>query len=67
MPILASFRLELVNFPSEKGRFGCLLRSLHFGSNRLKLPTDVHLGIRFLFDTLCRRGGTWMVPQKLPL
>ena len=23
----ASFRVKLVNFPSEKGRFGCLLRS----------------------------------------
>ena len=34
MPKLASFRVKLVNFPSEKGRFGCLLRS-HFGSNRL--------------------------------
>ena len=36
MPKLARFRVKLVNFPSEKGRFGCLLRSLHFGSNRLK-------------------------------
>ena len=35
MPKLASFRVKLVNFPSEKGRFGLLLRSLHFGSNRL--------------------------------
>ena len=36
MPKLARFRVKLVNFPSEKGRFGCLLRSLHFGSNQLK-------------------------------
>ena len=35
VPILASFRVKLVNVPSEKGRFGCLLRSLHFGSNWL--------------------------------
>ena len=33
MPKLASFRVKLVNFPSEKGRFSFLSRSLHFGSN----------------------------------
>ena len=27
-----------------------------------KLPTDVHLGIS---DTLCRRGGIWVVSQIL--
>ena len=32
---LASFRVKLVNFLSEKGRSSFLLRSLHFGSNRL--------------------------------
>ena len=36
MPKLASFRVKLVNFLSEKGRSSFLLRSLHFGSNRLK-------------------------------
>ena len=35
VPKLASFRVKLVNFLSEKGRFNFLLRSLHFGSNRL--------------------------------
>ena len=35
VPKLASFRVKLVNFLSEKGRFSFLLRSLHFGSNRL--------------------------------
>ena len=35
MPKLTSFRVKLVNFPSEKGRFSFLLLSLHFGSNRL--------------------------------
>ena len=35
MPKLASFRVKLVNFLSEKARFSFLLRSLHFGSNRL--------------------------------
>ena len=28
-----------------------------------KLLTDVHFGIRFLSDTLCRRGGIWEVSQ----
>ena len=27
--------MKLVNFPSEKGRFGFMLGSLHFGSNWL--------------------------------
>ena len=36
VPKLASFRVKLVNFPSEKVVFDCLLQSLHFGSNRLK-------------------------------
>ena len=35
MPELASFRVKLVNFSSQKCRFSFLLRSLHFGSNRL--------------------------------
>ena len=35
MPKLASFRVKLVNFLSEKGSFSFLLRSLQFGSNRL--------------------------------
>ena len=37
MPKLASFRVKLVNFLGEKGRFSFLLRSLHFGSNRLMM------------------------------
>ena len=36
MPKLASFRVKLVNFLSEKDRFSFFLRSLHFGSNRLR-------------------------------
>ena len=36
MPKLPSFRVKLVNYLSEKGRFSFLLRSLHFGSNRLR-------------------------------
>ena len=39
------FRVKLVNFLSEKGRFSFLLRSLHFGSNRLskRNPLKVEL------------------------
>ena len=32
---IGQFSGKLVNFPREKGRFGFLIRSLHFGSNRL--------------------------------
>ena len=34
---MASFRVKLVNFLIEQGLFSFLLRSLHFGSNRLKV------------------------------
>ena len=43
VPILASFRVKLVNFQSEKCRFSLLLRSLHFGSNRLILHLQLQL------------------------
>ena len=42
VPKLASFRVKLVNFLSEKGRFSFLLRSLHFGSNRLSIEQQAH-------------------------
>ena len=51
---LASFRVKLVNFPSEKGRFSFLLRSLHFGSNRLRY------NIQSQFDT-----PRWLAFQML--
>ena len=41
MPKLASFQVKLVNYPSEKGRFVFLLRSLHFGSIRLSLSISL--------------------------
>ena len=43
---------KLVNFPSEKGRFSFLLRSLHFGSNRLNLDCCVFvcLFVRFVYN-----------------
>ena len=47
VPKLASFRVKLVNFLSEKGRFSFLLRSLHFGSNRL-----IQIRIRTLYIPL---------------
>ena len=31
----------------------------------LKLPTDMHFVYDIKTNTLCRRGGTWVVSQKL--
>ena len=44
VPKLASFRVKLVNFLSEKGRSRFLLRSLHFGSNRLSKKKSTKSG-----------------------
>ena len=33
----------------------------------LKFPTDVHLGIQFLSDTLCRCGSIWVVSQIIQI
>ena len=45
MPKLASFRVKLINIPSEKGRFGFLLRSLRFGSNRLLMEITIVIAL----------------------
>ena len=47
MPKLVSFRLKLVNFPSEKV---VLVVCYDRYSIRLKLPTDVHLSISFFLS-----------------
>ena len=53
MPKLASFRVKLVNFLSEKGRSSFLLRSLHFGTNRLRAATLEESKIRSACVTFC--------------
>ena len=46
---------EIGQFSREKGRFGFLLRSLHFGSNRL-IGTKSPLNREFV---LCLERGSW--------
>ena len=48
MPKLASFRVKLVNFLSEKGRSSFLLRSLHFGSNRLSKRNPLKVEVKLV-------------------
>ena len=56
VPKLASFRVKLVNFPSEKGRSSFLLRSLHFGSNRLR-PFETNLTEKLKKFEISQKGS----------